>query len=289
MPAWPRLAPLRPEIIMSRSAAIVDIPAPTAEVPTPSIAERGPLIVQYGTAIVAVVFAVAIGLGMQTVIPAANLTLLFVLPVMAVAILFGWGPSLFAALASALAFDFFFTEPKYSFAIASPADIWSTALLLLIGAIVSTLSAQLRRRALESRRAASQAEAIQALAHAVIAAAPRQQLLDQAAETLHAVLGAPAAILARGRDDMEVLASAGGARLSVSERGEAAVALDVHAPTQAGAYPTDRSRFDFWPVTLPSGESFVIAADFARAEDGRPKDRQRYVEAVSGYLAAALR
>jgi K+-sensing histidine kinase KdpD len=275
---------------MNPSASLIDVPAaPKQTVDSAAHWERPPLLLQYAVALLAVAAAVVVGFAMQTVVPAANLTLLFVLPVTTVAILFGWGPSLFAAVAGALAFDYFFTEPKYSLTIASPADMWSTGLLLLIGAIVSTLAAQVRRRALEARRAAAQASALQDLAHAVIAAAPRQQLLDGAARTLSVLFGAPAAILARGRGEVIVLAAAGGAHLGAQERSAAAVALDVHTPTHAGAYPTDRSRFDFWPVALPNGEVVAIAVDFTRVGEGRPEDRRRLVEAVGGYLAAAFR
>jgi K+-sensing histidine kinase KdpD len=277
-------------MVMSRAAVLADIPQ--MRTPTPTYAhawDRPHWIIQYAIALLAVGAAVVVGVAMQTVVPAANLTLLFVLPVTTVAILFGWGPSLFAAVAGALAFDYFFTEPKYSLTIASPADMWSTGLLLLIGAIVSTLAAEVRRRALDARRAAAQAEALQDLAHAVITAAPRQQLLDIAARALSVLFGAPVVILTQATGDMEVLAKAGEPKLSPIERREAAVALDVHTPTHAGAYPTDRSRFDFWPVALPNGEALVIGVDFGRADYDRPEHGQRHIDAVTGYLAAAFR
>jgi K+-sensing histidine kinase KdpD len=275
---------------MSRSAVLAEIPEMRKRRSTSAPTWGRPhWIIQYAVALLAVGVAVVIGFAMETVVPAANLTLLFVLPVTTVAILFGWGPSLFAAVAGALAFDFFFTAPLYSLTIASPADMWSTGLLLLIGAIVSTSAAEARRRALEARRAAARAAALQDLAHAVITAAPRQQLLDGAAKALHVLFGAPVVILAPAQGDMEVVAKAGQPRLSPIERREAAVALDVHTPTHAGAYPTDRSRFDFWPVALPKGETLVIGVDFGRADYDRPEHGQGHIDAVTGYLAAAYR
>ena len=71
---------------------------------------------------------------------------IFVLPVVIAATALGWGPSLLAVSTSVLAFDFFFTEPFYSFRIASPSDVWAAALLLVIAAIVSTIAAESRRR-----------------------------------------------------------------------------------------------------------------------------------------------
>ena len=270
---------------MSRSDIIVDVAPAAVQSSRPATeADRLPLAAQYLIALGAVVLAVAVGLGLQVVIPTAGLTLLFVLPVVATAVAFGWRVSAAAAVAGALAFDFFFTEPKYSLTIASPADIWSVALLLVIGAMVSTLGARARRQALDARRAAVRAQALQALAHAVVAGASRDEVLARAARTLNALFAAPAAILTRTPDGMEARASAGDAALSLADRAAAAMALDLGAPTHGGAYPTDRARFDFWPVTLRGGEVLAVGVDFTRAEDGRSADVQGQVEAVCGYL-----
>jgi K+-sensing histidine kinase KdpD len=275
---------------MSWSGILVDI-APVAVQPFNATldADRLPTPLQYVLALAAVGLAVAIGLGLEQVIPAANLTLLFVLPVMIVAMAFGWGPSMGAAVAGALAFDFFFTEPKYSLTIDSPADFWSAGLLLVVGAVVSTLAAQIQRRAMEARRAAIQARALQDLAHAVVIGSPQTQILDAAAKSLNQILGAPAAILARRPAAMDLLASAGDANLSAADKSAAGAALELGAPTHGGVYPTDRARFDFWPAELATGEALAIGVDFTRSEDGRPEDAARYIEAVSGYLRAAVR
>ncbi len=161
---------------MARSVADLDsfaagagIPAQTAPRTTGAL----PAAAQYPIALAAVALAAATGLGLQGVVPAPGLTLIFVLPEIAVAMAFGWGPSLLAAVAGALAFDFFFTEPRYSLRIASPSDIWSTALLLMIGAAVCGLASEARRRTLEAQRTAAHVEALQGLAHAVIMTARR--------------------------------------------------------------------------------------------------------------------
>ena len=254
---------------------------------TAGVSGRIPTAVQYLLALAAVAAAVAVALALQGVIEPVSLTLVFVLPVMAVAMAFGLGPSLAAAIGAAMAFDFFFTEPRYSLRINSPADIWATVLLLIVGAIVSTLAAQGRRWTRQAQRAAAEAKALQSLAHAVITAAPRRQMFDIAALTLNTLFGAPALILVDRDGQIERLAAAGGAALGPVEREAARVAADVGAPTHGGAYPTDGARFDFWPVMV-GDEVLVVGVDFSRAVDGRPEDPKQRVEAVCGYLAAAL-
>lgn len=251
--------------------------------------DRLPAPLHYLLSLVAVALTAAVGLSVQGVIATPNLTLVFVLPVMVAAMMFGWGPSLVAAVASALAFDVFFTEPKYSLRISSPADLWATGLLLLIGAIVSALAAEARRRALDVRRTATQAEALQGLAHAVIVGAPRQQILELAAAALSTIFGAPAMVLRVRDGQMAVLAAAGGAAANTVEMDAAKTAIDAGAATRAATYPTETARFDFWPVVLAGGEALAVGVDFSRDPDARPADAKPHVEAVCGYLAAAFR
>src|SRR5690242_10330703 len=78
-----------------------------------------PWFIQYAIAVALVGLAVAVGFGLQHVITPANLTLVFVLPVVISATSFGWGPSLAAVAVGVLAFDYFFTEPYFQFTIAS--------------------------------------------------------------------------------------------------------------------------------------------------------------------------
>lgn len=84
-----------------------------------------PLVARYGAALLFVALAAGFAFTVEDRVGAANLTLIFVLPVIGAATLFGWGPSLLATVAGVLAFDFFFTEPKYSLVIASPSDVWA--------------------------------------------------------------------------------------------------------------------------------------------------------------------
>jgi two-component system sensor histidine kinase KdpD len=247
-----------------------------------------PLVGQYLSALAMVAGATVVALIVKHSIAAPNLTLIYVLPVVVAGVAFGWGPSLAAVIAGVLAFDFFFTEPYYSFTIDSPADIWAAAMLLVVATIVTTVAAGSRRRALEARRAAEQAEALQDLAHVVIQARPRAEVLQAAARTLHGVFRAPAVIFLPEHGHLGRAASAGGPELSRADEEAARGALSAHLHTRAETYPYDKAKFDFWPIETPSAGGCVIGVDFTRADGGRPDKPDRYVDLISGYLAVAL-
>jgi len=246
-----------------------------------------PLAAQYGLALLLVALAAGLAFIVEHLVAAPNLTLIFVLPVMIAAMAFGWGPSLIAVGASVLAYDFFFTEPYYSLRIASPSDLWATALLLVIAASVSTLAAESRRRMGEARRAAEQAQALQGLAHLVIRSAPQAQIVEGAAAALAQIFRAPAVIFMGQAGALRAVATAGGARITDAEEDAAKGALETKVAARAETYPYDRSAFDLWPVPVTKDGACVIGVDFTRSGRDRPTKPERFVEIVGGYLAAA--
>jgi two-component system sensor histidine kinase KdpD len=235
-----------------------------------------------------VALAAAIAFGVEDQVGAPNVTLILVLPVIAAATAFGWGPSLAAIVASVLAFDFLFTEPRYSLVIASPSDIWAAGLLLAIATIVSAVAAESRRRQLAAGRAAEQAQALQTLAHVVIQAGPDPEILAAAATALNQIFRAPSVIYMRQGPALRPVASAGGARMTAAEEEAAISARDSGLRSRAETYPYAASEFDFWPVESSGDCRWVLGVSFMNSGRARPEAPDRFIEIVGAYLAAAL-
>lgn len=249
---------------------------------------RWPIASRYGASLVLAAVATVLAFVVQNLIPTPNLTLIYVLPVVAAATGFGWGPSLAAALASALAFDFFFVPPLYTLRIASPSDLWAAGLLLAVGAIVSTLAAEVRRRALDARAAAEQAQALQGLAHVIVEGRPQGEIVQAAAAALNRAFRAPAVVFLDRGGSFGVAASAGDPATTAADEAAARGALDTRLASRAETYPFDQSTFDFWPVATPARGRWVLGVDFSRSPRGRPRTPERIVEVVAGYLAVSL-
>jgi K+-sensing histidine kinase KdpD len=245
-----------------------------------------PRAAEYGLVLVFVALATVLAFVAEHVVATPNLTLIFVLPVVAAAIAFGWGPAFAAAMAGVLSFDFFFTQPYHSFRISNPSDLWAAGLLLVIAAIVSSLAAESRRRAIAAEKAAEDAQALQRLARVIIEGRPECEILRAAADALHRAFGTPAVICVRSGDSLAQVASAGGARLTDADREAALAALGARLAMRGGTYPNDKSSFDFWPVATPAGPGWVLGVAFRPGE--RPKSPERFVDIVCGYIAAAV-
>lgn len=81
-----------------------------------------------------------------------NVSMLYLLAVLGAAVAFGSGPAIAAAVASFVAFNFFFISPHYTFRVGDDDQWVALGLLLVTGAITGQLAATLRQRAVEAER-----------------------------------------------------------------------------------------------------------------------------------------
>src|SRR5215469_2475390 len=99
--------------------------------------------------------AVALALGAAELvnywIGVENVDLVFLTAIVGIAVRFGLLPSLFASLASALCYNFFFLPPIYTLAIGDPHNIAAFALFTLVAIIVSHVGARGRLQAVTAQ------------------------------------------------------------------------------------------------------------------------------------------
>jgi K+-sensing histidine kinase KdpD len=250
---------------------------------------RLPALAQYGVALLLVAVATLIAFAADQVVAAPSLALIFVIPVVIAATSLGWGPSVAAVVASVLAFDFFFTQPYFTLRMTEPSEIWAAVLLLATSAIVSAVAGQSRRRALEARRMADQAQALQALAHTIIENQSQKEVIEAAATALSRIFAAPAVIFSEKEGRLRAEATAGVAVVSEVETKAAENALKAQTHFRGETYPNDDSKFDFWPVATPAAQRYVFGVDFKSSVFERTPDPERFIEIVGAYIASTRR
>ncbi|HSV57847.1 MAG TPA: DUF4118 domain-containing protein, partial [Variovorax sp.] len=94
----------------------------------------------------------------------ANIVMVFLLGVVLVAIRFGRGPAALAAILNVAAFDFFFVEPRLSFAVGDAQYLLTFGVMLGVGLITGQLTAGLRFQAKISTSRERRAQSLFALA-----------------------------------------------------------------------------------------------------------------------------
>jgi len=106
-------------------------------------------------------------LGHLATIP--NISLLYLPGILTTAVYFGTGPSLTAAVLSALEYDFFLLRPAHTLTIAHGQDVLDFVVFILIAVISSQLAAGARARTIAARRQAMESASLHNLAESLIA------------------------------------------------------------------------------------------------------------------------
>jgi two-component system sensor histidine kinase KdpD len=101
----------------------------------------------YVAGLAAVAVSTLLGLAGGTSHELINVVMIYLLGVMLVAMRFGRAASLAAAALAVAAFDFFFIPPRFTFAVTDIRYLVSFAVMLLVGFVISSLTASLRSQA----------------------------------------------------------------------------------------------------------------------------------------------
>ncbi|RZL86835.1 MAG: DUF4118 domain-containing protein, partial [Variovorax sp.] len=98
----------------------------------------------YGWAAASSVAVTLLATPLAGVLELANIVMLFLLGVVGVAMRFGRGPAAFAATLNVAAFDYFFVQPRFSFAVSDVQYLLTFVVMLGVGLLVGQLTAGLR-------------------------------------------------------------------------------------------------------------------------------------------------
>jgi len=101
----------------------------------------------YAFALLGVLIATAVAWLMFPYFGAANLIMMYLIAVVAVAIRCGRGPSVLASVLSVAAFDFFFVPPYFSFAVSDVQYLLTFGVMLVVALVISNLAVRLQQQA----------------------------------------------------------------------------------------------------------------------------------------------
>jgi two-component system sensor histidine kinase KdpD len=119
----------------------------------------------------------------------ANTVMIFLLGVAYVAARFGRGPAILCAIAGVLVFDFFFVPPYFSFAVSDAQYILTFAVMLVIGLLISTLTARIREQLQSSRQQERRTAALYRLTQQLSQVAGSEFLVRNAGGQLTEIFG----------------------------------------------------------------------------------------------------
>lgn len=221
----------------------------------------------YATALLAVAISTIAGLLIVGRWGTEPVVLLYIPPVLAAAVYAGLWPALAAAVASTLAYNYYFTAPLRTFVIHSPADMVTVVVLFLVAVVTSQLVGLLRKQAQLAAMHAARNATIAGFARRLLSCADDTAIANVTVHELSQLFRCHA-VLFTGRDDPLLVAHAPvGVALAPSDFAAAAVTLSTGEPTGRGIRRLDQADWQFHAI---SSDDAVMAAVGVARDDGIP-------------------
>jgi two-component system sensor histidine kinase KdpD len=236
-----------------------------------------------------VALTTGVGVVLSRVIGDGNVDLIFLVPVMVSALLYGLRPGLAAGVLAALAFNFFFLPPLYTFTIADPRNAVTVVVLLGVAAVVSQLASRVRAQGALAAGSARQNAALAGFARA-LAAAPDEVALAQAlAGETAALFDASAVYLTRCDGTLTILAAVPPEdTLDAVARAAGDWAFDRGQPAGRGSDTLPSSDWLFLPVAAAGATRAVLGLGRDDSRDPVRTDQRGLLAALVDQAGLAL-
>src|SRR5258708_573041 len=156
----------------------------------------GPLVAALAVAAVSGVIAL-----LTPHVPAPYLLVLYVLVVMVVAVVWGTGMAVFAAVLSVVLFNYLFVPPPFAIHFDDPSNTIGSVVFLATAVVVGRLTSRLRRAALESARLPDGQLALLPIATLVAQSAPAPAVFEAVTREVGLLCGADLARMERYEED----------------------------------------------------------------------------------------
>jgi two-component system sensor histidine kinase KdpD len=230
-----------------------------------------PLPFLYATAAVAA--ALVVGKGLTELTPIPNLSMVFLLAVLVIAMRFGIWPAIYASVLSFLTYNFFFIAPIHTFTIAEPYELLALLIFLVVAVASSAMAGRVRQQAQVSATRMRAMRRLYEFTRRLSGLATLDAVAEGAASEIHASLGRAVVVLLTKADDLVLMAAwPPEDALDAAAMTAARWAYSHNEP--AGADTGTLPIIPWYFVPLRIGEKTLGAIGVAKEKDARPLDSE---------------
>ena len=209
-----------------------------------------------------VTLAVLAGEAIEQVARLPNLSMVFLFAVLVSALRFGLWPAIATAVMSFLAYNFFFIEPRYTFTVAEPYELFALMVFLVVAVVTGGLAGRLREQATAVRERAAATQALFDVSSRLAAAASQKDVLSVLTTQAAAFVKGKAVVLLPGPVDLELTAASPlEDRLPTPDWAAARWAMKELQPAGYGTTTMPTARFQFRPLVSTSGPIGVLGIE----------------------------
>lgn len=245
----------------------------------------------YGFALAVSLVALALAHLVERVLSVSNLSQLFTVAVLIVAVRSRMSVAVFSAVICFLGYNFFFAPPRYTLAIANGSDALTVVLFLATALICSRLATRLSLQVKMLRDANAHAGILGRLGRELAAAADAGQVTAIGAKTTAQAFDAEVAVMTpdSGAGLLSIAAAVPASMvLSATDRAAADWSLSHDQP--AGRYTDTLNAATCWllPLSDDGVKLGVLAVRFDAEDSVLPSQRRDLIQAVAHDIAQAL-
>jgi two-component system sensor histidine kinase KdpD len=238
-----------------------------------------------------VIGATLIGELVHSFFAPTNLLMLYLLSVVISAVYFGFGPSIFVSMLGVLAFDFFFVRPTLTFAVEDVEYLFVFIALLVVGVLISYLTARVRRQIEAARRRESETATLYALSRDMATKSGLEAILSVIINHVKGTFGGDVVIFlpdTQNRGNLKPHAQK--PKFTINEN-DAAIAIWTFQHQQAAGYGTDTisdAKARYLPLNATRGAVGVMGIWLANTTEPLTIERIRLLEAFADLAALGI-
>lgn len=239
----------------------------------------------YGVAAAVCALTTLLAYPMFPALDRTNVAMLYLAGVLPVALLFGRGPAVFAAVLNVIAFDVFFVAPQFSLAVADAQYLVTFMVMLAVGLLTANLTAGLRFQARMASSRETRVQDLYQLARELSGALTNDQITDIVRRGMDRLFGATATLLLPSTEDRlhrpEVAVE--GLDLGVAQW-----CYDRGAPAGAGTDTLPGTAVHYLPLKAPMRVRGVLAVLLDSPRTWFTPERQQQLDTISALAAIVL-
>jgi two-component system sensor histidine kinase KdpD len=220
-----------------------------------------------------------------------NLVMIYLLGVIIAATYLGRGPAILVSILSVLAFDFFFVPPYLTFAVSDYEYILTFVGLLLVGFVISQLTARARDQAQAAERREVNTSALYALSRDLAGAVGLESILKAIREHVGETFGREVIIFLPDPDFPDQLELVTRSELFAPDENETAVAMWAYQHGQPAGRGTDTlvaAEARYLPLKTARGAIGVLGVRPRQPDNQLSPEQRRLLDAFASQAALAI-
>lgn len=219
----------------------------------------------------------------------ANLVMLYLASVIVAATYLGLLPSVLVSVLSVLTFDYFWVEPRFTFAVKDTQYVLTFLGLLGVGLVVSGLSASARAQLFAARDRERQTATLFSLSRSLTSAASLDEIVDIVSRRIAQLFTCGVIVLLpEGSGTLQVHPRSGSSNLDNNEMAVATWAFQHGVPAGFGTETLPAARGRYLPLKTAHGVVGVLGVEMPKSVSGLTPGERQLLEALANLAAVAI-